>query len=640
MLILQDPSQAERKFPPVIDYSLLHPRSTRSSASLFVAVPGQPCSCFLCDLGRMCLDYPQWHAAHSNPAGRPAKEPAAKSPPTITVCSKCFTPYGPGKPHTCNRSNRQENLSSMVRENSDPTQSRVAANTLKSLAAAGDTSTSGGTLNLLSGGPNYLPVKIGKARDDDRGKKRVSHEDLMAIQRTLNCSDTKLLKLNQCLGVILGQKKLEPYLQDALIDRNHKLEDVFSLQKAVFTHKTKAGEEEVNRPVIVANIPALITLLIESRNLDPDNHLIQLGLDGGQSVLKFCLIVQDDVTGLQEPPRQRARHKDGIGSGDSKLSSVKKLLIIGAAPNTEESWGNLRKMMDMLEIDLLGSSYGLSVDMKVQLMLCGKQSASCRHCCPYCECCAPFTCDCTLNTLGSLSTHYNNFLAAGANEKDAKLFNNCTKPALLSGSSQLTILDILTFPELHVMTGTVGKIVTELIKAFPVKEDGEEFMNTFMNNNNISWCDYQPGTFEGNQARKLLRLSHRLELEARKLPKNTAIRIVLFTRTISLFNQVVSSCFGQQLDPGFKVAINKFSSYYRRLGISVTPKVHCVMVHAVQFLERKGLVAGLGAWSEQAMEAAHHDFKLEWERTKVGPHHPKYDEAIFNAVLRYNSKHI
>ena len=63
----------------------------------------------------------------------------------------------------------------------------------------------------------------------------------------------------------------------------------------------------------------------------------------------------------------------------------------------------------------------------------------------------------------------------------------------------------------------------------------------------------------------------------------------------------------------------------------ITPKVHCVFEHIVQFLEIKELKTGLGAWSEQAMESVHHDLKLEWERSKVGPNHTDYESILFKA---------
>ena len=43
------------------------------------------------------------------------------------------------------------------------------------------------------------------------------------------------------------------------------------------------------------DVPALVTYLIDSRGLDPDNHTLQLGLDGRQSILKICLLVRESV---------------------------------------------------------------------------------------------------------------------------------------------------------------------------------------------------------------------------------------------------------------------------------------------------------------------------------------------------------
>ena len=61
------------------------------------------------------------------------------------------------------------------------------------------------------------------------------------------------------------------------------------------TKGPKAKPEMVERPVITADIPALVTFLIDSRKLDADNHTLQLGLDGGQSILKICLLVREAV---------------------------------------------------------------------------------------------------------------------------------------------------------------------------------------------------------------------------------------------------------------------------------------------------------------------------------------------------------
>ena len=68
---------------------------------------------------------------------------------------------------------------------------------------------------------------------------KVTHDQLMDIKRTLSYSDKKMLELNQCLGVILGQKNLKPYLATVLTSQNKKLEYLFTIPDLNFIIKEK-----------------------------------------------------------------------------------------------------------------------------------------------------------------------------------------------------------------------------------------------------------------------------------------------------------------------------------------------------------------------------------------------------------------
>ena len=311
---------------------------------------------------------------------------------------------------------------------------------------------------------------------------------------------------------------------------------------------------------------------------------------------------------------------------------------MAAVPNTLESWYNVSALLRLLDLDSLGNTFNLAVDMKVQLILVRKQSAAARHACPYCECYGEYDCDCPSYTFGSLQQHFANFQADGADLKAAKKFTNVVNPALITGPPDRRIIEVLNFSELHVMTGVVGKLVGELIKVFSDTEGqaGQKFVDSFMTDHNIKWCAYQPNSFEGNQAKKMLDHSSDLKLAARELELEAEEKekVLGFCSTLEEFKKVIDAAFGQKLDPSFRESIASFSSSYRQLGISVTPKVHCVERHLSEFLEHKGLQAGLGAYSEQAMETAHADFKVEWERVKVGPNHENYAKNLFNAVIR------
>ena len=92
----------------------------------------------------------------------------------------------------------------------------------------------------------------------------------------------------------------------------------------------------------------------------------------------------------------------------------------------------------------------------------------------------------------------------------------------------------------------------------------------------------------------------------------------------------------------YEKAIQKFSETYRSLeNMSVTPKIHIVEHHLVDFLKRKQEEHGLGWWSEQAFEAMHSDVKKEWETVKIcDPNHPDFAQRLLEFVTRYNAKHI
>ena len=58
---------------------------------------------------------------------------------------------------------------------------------------------------------------------------------------------------------------------------------------------------------------------------------------------------------------------------------------------------SIKEFLDLLDLDSL-QSYGLAVDMKVQLILVGKQSAADKHACLFGECHSKY--DCQSSTLG------------------------------------------------------------------------------------------------------------------------------------------------------------------------------------------------------------------------------------------------
>ena len=126
---------------------------------------------------------------------------------------------------------------------------------------------------------------------------------------------------------------------------------------------------------------------------------------------------------------------------------------------------------------------------------------------------------------------------------------------------------------------------------------------------------------------------------AKRLPRKHKSRVKEIIEVLKAFDIVVERCFGVHLQGDYVEAIKDFSAKYRALEISVLPKVHMVEDHVVQLIERRHPGFGLGAYTEQSFKAAHHDFKVEWERTKVPLDHSEQGPRYLDAVVRYVSSH-
>ena len=96
---------------------------------------------------------------------------------------------------------------------------------------------------------------------------------------------------------------------------------------------------------------------------------------------------------------------------------MNKLLILLAVPAVQELYHNIKVLLNELKLDaidhvltsdlMMGMEFCLLELKNVQLLLSvlvmlGKDSGACRHACPYCEGCAPWTEASPMNTLGSL----------------------------------------------------------------------------------------------------------------------------------------------------------------------------------------------------------------------------------------------
>lgn len=234
------------------------------------------------------------------------------------------------------------------------------------------------------------------------------------------------------------------------------------------------------------------------------------------------------------------------------------------------------------------------------------------------------------------------FEAAGRPWKDAKDFQNVVNKTLFTHADNIKLSSVVNVPGLHVMTGVTGKLVDEIEKSFPDNKkthEGTNFVNKFLKENNIHRAEYQGShSFEGNHARKLVRVIHKMLPLVKQLSGDHKDRILRIISVMEAFDEVIESCFSVHLVGDYEEKIRVFTNLYMALNkdykVSVTSKAHLVMSHVINQINTRHPGYGIGAMTEQSFESCHHAFKVEWLKTKVDPEHSDYAQRHLDAVVR------
>ena len=167
-------------------------------------------------------------------------------------------------------------------------------------------------------------------------------------------------------------------------------------------------------------------------------------------------------------------------------------------------------------------------------------------------------------------------------------------------------------------------------------EVGKIVVSVWIHKLGISRPAYHSNDFNGNMCKLILT---NVDVLYRIIIDMNAHEIMPYLSAFKSFDDVRISCFGNDLLPDFEKRIAIFHERYLLLGISVTPAVHVLYCHVVQFC--KFFKSALGRFSEQASESVHHDFYMMWSSSgKVDTSNMNYENNLFKAVLRYNGRHL
>ena len=286
----------------------------------------------------------------------------------------------------------------------------------------------------------------------------------------------------------------------------------------------------------------------------------------------------------QREKGKRFKYSEGAVPSRSKLSGVKKTLLVGVLPFTQENYENVKTILSKMKLGDLKPTY--SCDLKMDLYLIGRDHGACRHNCVFGDGCTPWTkTPCNLITVGEAKMWHRRFMEAGG-EGTGIDYQNMVHDILLQYPDDVFIIDIINFPELHVMMGVTVRLI-DYIKQF----SSVAWFEGVITKMNVTQT-YHGGKrgLNGNSCKKILENASTFIVKAKGflLESYDKDKIAAAAKTMSLFNAVVDSSFGNYVEEGWDDGIHKFcASYWALDRITYPPEYHLVQSHLQEFLEQR-----------------------------------------------------
>ncbi|KAJ6637216.1 Protein doublesex [Pseudolycoriella hygida] len=433
------------------DFSkLIAPVKTREAIKL-------PCNCTMCRLVKAPLILKgKYTKARTTIVGKT---------PIPNMCRRCLTFVGRGKRHKCNSSTRVENIKNIVQQTTPKGQEHVVSSILKEKV-----NETGSTTMLLSQRTGHrLRVSVNSKKE--KKETLISSSDILKMQVSLGLSQNETLEMASMIRTSTGNRKIiESNLKKKVSGQIHSLDDFFDVQMFIFIRekaKTKEYSEETRSVVYCNNLVGLIEWIQGKRELQ--DVRIKIGIDGGGNFLKLCVTIQSSTNDDDDEAVKRHKYKDGVLSKKFLDSGVKKLLIIGASPSTQENYSNVQQLWTITDINTALNKFNgtIATDLKLANILSGIMAHSSKYPCTYCvEVKDNLVERSELRTIGNVKENYFDWIKAGGKLKSAKFFKSCVREPIFSANPDKPIIDIIPPPELHLMLGVVNTIFDRIAYEF------------------------------------------------------------------------------------------------------------------------------------------------------------------------------
>ena len=565
-------------------------------------------------------------------------------------CAVCFQVIGKGIRHPCKVSKASSNVVRALDNFPDTVAEKVVSEILVTKATTTVGTSKNASLSLSSKAKNTRVVVNPK----EISTPIITHESLDTLQQGLsNLSNTKMKGMANWCRTNLGKKCIPPGYKEHQRDLSSSLKDFY--QKEDVNMKLK-GDEMGTRTVVYANAKDVVERVCKERGIEGMPNVI-ITLDGGGGFFKvLATILPEDNTWTDDPENKattsskRSSYEDGGTLHKGKLSGVKRAIVLALVPEIKEDSNNFKILFDLIQLNEI--HFKIVSDYKAMLITLGLQNSVSTWPCPYCfikfKDLAEEHTELQTRTFGQLADDYKKFCQElKCNHKLAKLSHSTVNACLIAEDPATEVLEKYILPELHSILGVMNHLFFKGLCPLLTKEKALLWPIKL---NQVA-KGYHGDIFEGNACRVLISKAYKLldipeiydEIPSESEKIIVKEKVQLFIDAINGFDKIVSECFGTN-----PVDINKveglvadFESAYKKIGISVTPKVHAIFDHLVPTLKLPYLKGhGLGVCTEQAGESFHFHFKENfWKNRKISSmSNPNYGNHLLAAVIECSSK--
>ena len=237
--------------------------------------------------------------------------------------------------------------------------------------------------------------------------------------------------------------------------------------------------------------------------------------DGDQGFLKVTMtilpenygVIEEDDDDFDIPEKKRKTYSEGdSNSHESKLTSVKRLILLVLIPQIKESYNNVKFLFDLIQINNI--PFRFTADFKLLLIINGQQTATATYPCPYCFVTLGDLKECQnekydnesmhLKTYGNLRNNYKKYQDLGSKKKFAKECGSTINPPVFDESDDLPIIQKCIVPELHILQGFVNHLFWDGL----VPLIGEKTALLWPKNLNLIPKNYHGNIFQGHALRE------------------------------------------------------------------------------------------------------------------------------------------